>query len=152
MSTRARIIAAQAAAVAALVLVVYLTLLRDDPSAPIPDIQAPPGGEQVQNGPGPGDVDAGKGDGKGKGDGDGVHGPDEHGNGVPGLEGPAGIGTVIVGGPGWMGSFAARPGTPVPPDTDTPPTDQYADAVGKLLGRVGADTVSPDGTTSSTGP
>jgi hypothetical protein len=149
MSTRARIIAAQAAAVAALVLVVYVTLLRDDPNAPIPDIQAPPGGEQVQNGAGPDGGDGAKGNGRGNGEGEDAEAADGHGNGAPGLHGPAGTGTVIVGGPAWMGSFNARP---APTDTDTPPTDQYADAVGRLLGKVGADTIAPDGTTSSTGP
>ena len=148
MSTRTRIIAAQVAAVTALVLVVYMTLLREDPSAPIPDIQAPPGGEQVQSGRGPG----GEGEGQGKGDGKAAQGPDGHGNGVPGLEGPAGTGTVIVGGPGWMGSLSAPPAARAPTGTDTPPTDQYADAVGKLLGKVGADTVTPGGTTSANGP
>ena len=91
---------------AALVLVVYVTLLRDDSDSAPAGIQAP-GGQQVQNGPDGGEAGTARVTAARKAR-TGGGGRADDGNGSPGLEGPAGTGTMIVGGPGWMGSFPAR--------------------------------------------
>ncbi len=57
MNPRAWVIGAQGAAVALLVLIVYMTLLRGDSGTPLPDIQAP-GAEQQAHGPEGGGGDA----------------------------------------------------------------------------------------------
>ena len=129
MTPRGRIIAAQGAAVALLVLVVYVTLLREDSGTPLPDIQAP-GSEQPAQNPDDGS--------RGGLDGDGGQGD------ASGLGGPIGAGAAVAGELGWPGAGGDSPALRGP----TPPADQYADAVSGLLSKVrGAPGANANGTT-----
>ncbi len=106
MSSRAWVIAAQGATVALLVLVVYVTLLREDSGTPLPEIQAP-GGEQQAQTPGGGGA-------------------------AGGLTGPIGASTALDGVPTGSGVGGESPVFTGP----TPPVDQYVDAVSGLLSKV----------------
>ncbi|MEO8093027.1 MAG: hypothetical protein ABI726_10010 [bacterium] len=118
MNPRAWVIGAQGAAVALLVLIVYLTLLRENSGTPLPDIQAP-GAEQQAQGPEEG----------GGGDAQRDRDDEEPGEGgatvAAGLRGP-------VAAPAWAGGGDASPVFRGP----SPPADQYLDAVSGLLSQV----------------
>ena len=112
MNRRAIIIGVQTAAVALCVVIVYMTLLRPDSTAPLHGIQAPsPEGKPPPHAGGP--LQPG-----------GRHKPGEsraHGAAGTAGAGAAGAGTV---------------GTVVP--ATTPTGDQYSDAVSQLMSRVRA--------------
>jgi len=120
---RKQVIGAQAAAVAVLVLIVYLTLLAPEGPGPLSGIEAPGGEKRVQ-----------------------VHNPGDRGGGSN-RDGSGGGGTRTSGPAGGTGSGAAisiaGPGVPggsTPDDTgfvSTPSDDQYEDAVEDLLRKVG---------------
>ena len=126
MSRYSRIIGAQAAAVALLVLIVYMTLLRPESDEPLRGISTPGSEERAE---GPADQRREK--------------PDRHrdhprGDGGKRTEAPSGgeddaaVGLANAGGP--------------PLDrVVTPPTDQYADAVAALLSKVASAPAPDDG-------
>jgi hypothetical protein len=129
MSSRRRnIIGVQAAAVALLVLLVYVTLLRPDSSDKLRPIEAPGGGQEAQSRP----------DSKPNGE----DGSDGGGDDRPaGPSGPAGSGTgggapapTVLAGTGGAdgtgGTDTTGPGGTLPTD------DQYTDSVGSLLRKV----------------
>jgi hypothetical protein len=110
VNRRAVIIGVQTAAVALCVVIVYITLLRPDSTAPLHGIQAPPDGKPPRA-----DVTHRH---------EGPHKPDEgRAHGAAGGVGTAGGGA----GAGIVGAVA--PAT-------TPTGDQYSDAVSLLLSRV----------------
>lgn len=119
MSERRRLVGVQAAAVALLVLLVYLTLLRPEGTSDLEGIEAPGGGTNVEAPP-----------------------RDRDNNGSPGPNGPEGPtgpgggarGTVVAGsgvaGPGGGGTDTTTlTGT-------TPSDDQYTDSVTSLIRKV----------------
>ena len=127
---RARIVGVQAAAVAVLVLVVYLTLLRPEDQGPLSGIEAPGGGPQAGIPAGPTGPNGPTGDRPGDGRGDGAPPSGGHG-GTPG-GGPLGL---------VLGSTATGVGGAPPPAVigagpNTPSDDQYKDSAQALLDKV----------------
>lgn len=124
---RKQVVALQAAAVAVLVLLVYLTLLAPDGTGPLSRIEAPGGEERVQS---EGPRDRG-----GRGDG-----------GTP-AAGAAGVRVTAGDGDTEAGAGAGRAGPGAPADTrvvDTPRDDQYGDAVETLLRKLGDSSPARD--------
>lgn len=142
MSRRSQIIGAQAALVALLVLVVYLTLLRPDSTDPLREIEAPGGEQQVQA------PDGREGDGNGSAERRGA----SPGSGGPGGEGGGGT----SGGGAWPGGVYAdgggtAAGAGAPGDAGvgvSPPGDQYGDSVETLRSRVKAGSAQANRRTS----
>ncbi|MGI9020012.1 MAG: hypothetical protein ACR2G3_04800 [Solirubrobacterales bacterium] len=125
---RRRIVSVQAAAVALLVMLVYLTLLRPESHGPLRGIQAPGGETQVNAGPDP-DHDADRRDARARG------------AATPSAGGAL---TLSVGGALTLSAGVSEPGGATPGDVpptlvrNTPTDDQYTDSVEALLRKVGA--------------
>lgn len=135
MSRRSRIIGAQAVVVALLVLIVYVTLLRPDATAPLRGIEAPTNGQQANKPPdegtgGGGGGAGGEGSGNNQGTGGGAGGAGSSPSGGAGTQGSV---TSPSGGAGPQSSVTSPPGGA---GTLTPRGDQYADAVSALLNKV----------------
>ncbi len=141
---RARVIAVQAIVVCALLVIVFVTILRPDEENPLRSVQAPEGTEQTDHSPGDeGSEDNGEtgapSSEQGMGDGDGGQGSDGQGQDDGTGDGGAGenapvepeTGTVVpppippTGGPGIGGE-----------GTDSPAGDQYSDTVARLIDRL----------------
>jgi hypothetical protein len=125
---RRRIVAAQAATVALLVFVVYMTLLRPDGPDGLRGIEAPGGGTQVDGGPRGGDGEGSERDGE-------RERRDRRGTLAP-RPGPDGAPPAVL---AREGTAAAAPGAGVANEGGPTPTDdQYADSVTSLLRKVGS--------------
>ena len=146
---RARVIAVQAIVVCALMVIVFVTILRPDEENPLQSVQAPEGTEQTDDSPDDeegsseaGGENGGASNGDGMGGGNSGEGPDGQGAGGDGTgdggsgenapaEPETGTGTVIpptippTGGPGIGGD-----------GTDSPTGDQYSDTVARLIDRL----------------
>lgn len=144
---RARVIAVQAIVVCALMVIVFLTILRPDEENPLVSVQAPEGTEQTEDTDGDdGDQELGDDDGP-EGDGENNGGPGQgNGNGNGDMaDGPGGPGGDSEGG-GGKGDDEDATGVippPAPPlgsgsddGIDSPTGDQYSDTVARLIGRL----------------
>lgn len=138
--TRTRIAAAQAALSVVLLLVVYLTLLRSDSADDMPPVEARQGQEFNFDGVFP---PRGERDGAAQGEGNEAAGPNAgdlaaNGGDLAGASAPEGLGAARAGG----STGSPEQNTTDPPsgdgEEDSPTDDQYADAVSRLLKRVGA--------------
>jgi hypothetical protein len=146
---RIRIVTVQVVVVGALLLVVYLTLLRPEEQKPLFGVGVPVGPGQVAQAPGGG---SGPGQPGGGGPGGGAHGGGGAGGGGRGHRGGAGGQHGGGNGPGAQsgGTASAVPGAaaseptalPAPArdgaegGTVTPSDDQYDDAVSALFGNL----------------
>jgi hypothetical protein len=130
------VVAGQVAVVGALLLVVYLTLLRPEEQKPLFGVGAQPGSgalAQAQGGGAAGGTRGGL-DGAGGGPG-GRHGGGRGGN-HPGAQGPGGSsavsGSAVGGQPALPVPIRDGGGTP----TATPSDEQYQDTVSRLFGNL----------------
>ncbi len=128
---RWRIVGVQAAAVAVLVLLVYVTLLRPEDQGPLRGIEAPGGGPQASVPAGPTGRTAPTGDRRGDGAGRRAAAPPE-----------ARAARLEAGPWGWCSarpprvSAALRRRHVVGPGPNTPSDDQYKDSAKALLDKV----------------
>jgi hypothetical protein len=126
VSTRSRIIAAQAVLVGVLVVVVFATILRPETQEPLVGVSTPGGETPPTAVPAPGADEEGDGGGGGNG---GTGG--RPGNGGPG-DGHGGVAP-----PTTVPQPGAPPALPPPADDESSPTDdQYADTLAKLEARL----------------
>lgn len=132
-----RLVAVQAAVVAVLLVVVFVTLLQPDSESPISSIQGPSGGNPTSQLPGPDVYTSAGNQGNGGGPNQPGGGP---GNGGPGAGGPGGPGAGGLSGTEGLGltgpSESLGGGTSQGGGQGTPSDDQYSDMLSRLTLRL----------------